>query len=336
LLSKSVDSDRPRASTPLRRGDVVQLRSPSEILATLDATAALDGLPFMPEMLAYFGRTYTVSARVERACDTISKTGARRMRNVVLLDDLRCDGSGHNGCQAGCRIYWNEAWLSRAVENVEPSAEEDPGLERLRELAAANTRPPTGPMQSPELYRCQATDFLKASEPLGWWNVRSFVREVSSRNVSVWRFTRVMTRMVVDELARRLHLTTSAPFRSSSSRSSAGAPTGLQIGDRVRVRSASDIAETLDETGKLRGLWFDREMLPYCGRSATIQTKVDRFIDERSGEMVELSTDCYILEGVVCKGYISDGRWFCCRGIYPWWREAWLDPEPGSSSSARG
>jgi hypothetical protein len=77
-------------------------------------------------------------------------------------------------------------------------------------------------------------------------------------------------------------------------------------------------------------------MLPYCGRSATIQTKVDRFIDERSGEMVELSTDCYILEGVVCKGYISDGRWFCCRGIYPWWREAWLDPEPGSSSSARG
>ena len=28
---------------------------------------------------------------------------------------------------------------------------------------------------------------------------------------------------------------------------------------------SDEIAETLDENGKLRGLYFDREMLPYCG-----------------------------------------------------------------------
>ena len=82
------------------------------------------------------------------------------------------------------------------------------------------------------------------------------------------------------------------------------------------MRQAAEIAETLDATGKLRGLWFDREMLPYCGKTAVVKTKVERFIDERSGEMVELKSDCYILDGVVCKGHISDGQWFCCREIY--------------------
>ena len=89
----------------------------------------------------YFGRSYGVSARAERACDTISKTGARRMPNVVLLNDLRCDGSGHGGCQAGCRIYWNEARLSRGPDDVPTDARADPAYEKLRQLAVANTRP---------------------------------------------------------------------------------------------------------------------------------------------------------------------------------------------------
>jgi hypothetical protein len=67
-------------------------------------------------------------------------------------------------------------------------------------------------------------------------------------------------------------------------------------------------------------------MLPYCGQTRTIERKVDRFIDERTGRMVELKSDCYVLEGVVCSGNRSYGRWFCPRAIYPWWRECWLNP----------
>ena len=69
----SLMSNAPRSASvsPLRRGDVVELRPPDAILATLDGDGALDGLPFMPEMLGYFGRSYSVAARVERACDTI-------------------------------------------------------------------------------------------------------------------------------------------------------------------------------------------------------------------------------------------------------------------------
>ena len=67
-------------------------------------------------------------------------------------------------------------------------------------------------------------------------------------------------------------------------------------------------------------------MMPYCGHTARVTTKVERFIDEWTGRLVQLASDCYILDEVVCRSYHSEGRWFCPRAIYPWWREAWLDP----------
>jgi hypothetical protein len=315
---------------PLRHGDLVVLRSPDEILATLDETGSLDGLPFMPEMLGYYGRSFTVFARVERACDTISQTGARRMPATVMLDDLRCDGSGHGGCQAGCRIYWKEAWLRRLGRDEDvPAAPSQAALGGLAALAEEHTRraASTGPSRP---YSCQATAFLAATTPLAYWDARSFWREVSSRNVSIWRFLRVVGGMIIDEPRRRWGGTRRRrPDPGLASRTAD--PVGLRPGARVRIRASEEIAATLDAGNKLRGLWFDREMSSYCGSAATVKAKVERFIDEGSGELVELKTDCYILEDVVCKGYVSDGRWFCCRGIYPWWREAWLDIGPDAN-----
>ena len=121
------------SSRPLRPGDVVEVRPRAEILATLDASGSLDAMPFMPEMLRHVGRRFTVSRRVEKICDTIAATGSRRMRDTVYLEDLRCDGSGHGGCQAGCLIYWKEAWLRRVdFEGPEPSQRqrEDGELDR--------------------------------------------------------------------------------------------------------------------------------------------------------------------------------------------------------------
>ena len=89
--------------TPLRNGDIVEVRSASEIIATLDALGKLDGMPFMPEMVSYVGRRFRVSRRVEKICDTIAATGSRRMRDTLYLEDLRCNGSHHGGCQAGCQ-----------------------------------------------------------------------------------------------------------------------------------------------------------------------------------------------------------------------------------------
>jgi hypothetical protein len=115
----------------LKPGDVVEVRSPEEILATLDGNASLDAMPFMPEMVKYVGRRFTVSHRVEKICDTVKDSGppqSRRMYDTVLLDDLRCDGSGHDGCQAGCRIYWKESWLRRVDAVSDSHADHSAGL----------------------------------------------------------------------------------------------------------------------------------------------------------------------------------------------------------------
>src|SRR5271154_6745856 len=61
-----------------RKGDLVEVRRPPEILATLDAHGMVDGLPFMPEMAAYCGRRFAVDRRADRMCDTIRYTGTRR------------------------------------------------------------------------------------------------------------------------------------------------------------------------------------------------------------------------------------------------------------------
>ncbi len=106
----------------LRPGDWVLVRSEAEILATLDDRGTLDDLPFMPEMLAHCGQRYRVFKRADKTCDTVKWSGLRRMERTVHLDMLRCDGSAHQGCQAGCLMFWKEAWLHRADQNAAPPA----------------------------------------------------------------------------------------------------------------------------------------------------------------------------------------------------------------------
>ena len=98
----------------------------------------------------------------------------------------------------------------------------------------------------------------------------------------------------------------------------------LQPGETAEVRSPEEIAPTIDESGRTRGLSFDWEMTPYCRGRYRVGDRVERIIDERNGQMIEISSDCLILEDVVCSGEHSRGRWFCPRAIYPYWREAWL------------
>lgn len=323
----------------MRAGDSVELRSPAEILATLDEHGLLEGLPFMPEMLGYFGRTFRVDAQVERACDTIGYTGVRRLKDTVILDDLRCDGSGHAGCQAQCRLYWKEAWLRPAgSRKSNGDVRGDESLAQLKRIAETNVHGEASTHEEPT-FRCQATELLRASEPVGWWSVRSLVHEFTGGNVGFFKFVRFMTRLVVEEIARRIGLLTQHAFKHSQLSEQPAVTQdlrGFRPGELVQIRSRHEIRETLTPEGKNRGLWFDREMLPYCGQKARVKTKVERFIDEGSGRLVELASDCYILDDVVCQSSRSEGRWFCPRAIYPWWREAWLEPveqavdEPGA------
>jgi hypothetical protein len=100
----------------LRAGDWVLVRSREEILRTLDDRGRLEELPFQPEMLAFCGRRMRVAKSAHKTCDNIHKTGGRRLQDAVHLEDSRCDGSAHGGCQADCVFYWKEAWLRRAED----------------------------------------------------------------------------------------------------------------------------------------------------------------------------------------------------------------------------
>jgi hypothetical protein len=310
---------------PLRAGDVVEVKSAAEILATLDGDGALDSMPFMPEMARHAGRRYTVTRRVDKICDTVAATGSRRMYATVYLEDLRCDGSGHGRCQAGCRLYWKEAWLRRVDDSSGP-AEAGDGGDELKRLALAGTRT-TGPGESgaPELWRCQATEAFKASEPLKTSNLSQYWRELKNGNFRPLRFLGLLARAFVMEVAMRVGLLKPLPLEGTASRPSPSQPLNLRPGDRVRVKTPADIAATLDESGHNRGLSFDREMLPYCGRTFRIKDNVEQIVDDKTGRMLKIPKDSLILDGVVCSGVRSSNRWFCPREIQPFWREAWLE-----------
>jgi hypothetical protein len=64
----------------LLRGDVVEVRNAGEILATLDGEGALGAMAFMPEMIQYLGRRFTVSARADKRSAILSESHLRAGR----------------------------------------------------------------------------------------------------------------------------------------------------------------------------------------------------------------------------------------------------------------
>jgi hypothetical protein len=319
---------------PLRPGDIVEVKAPAEIMATLGADGALDEMPFMPEMLRHAGRRYTVSRRVDKICDTVTATGSRRMHSTVYLDDLRCDGSAHGGCQAGCKLYWKEEWLRRVGGDGDQAGTIDQGSPALEAVAEAGTRT-VREGETEEVWRCQATEALKASEQLRVFkDPQQYWREFRNGNFGPVRFIGLMARALAMEIAHRLGLLKSLPLHGPAPDPPPSPPLDLKPGELVQVRSPAEIEATLDDQGFNRRLSFDREMLPYCGRTFRVKDRVDRLIDETTGRMLRIPKDCIILDGPVCSGECSTGRWFCPREIYPYWREAWLRrvDDPGRSA----
>jgi hypothetical protein len=328
----------------LRQGDLVEVKGPSEILATLDERGALADLPFMPEMTPCCGRRFTVERRAEKVCDTIHYTGSRRLHDSVLLDDLRCDGSGHDGCQAECRLFWKEAWL-RKVSPQEPLRPPFPPseLSALIERASRHARSTVRMNgKDQQRYRCQATDLTRCTEHLKVWDLRAYVREYTSGNVRLGRFLRVTTRAALKEPMRKLGLVPDVHVPGTAKKGVVFESLDLRPGELVRVKTKEEIAATLNAEGRNKGLWFDREMLPYCGGTFRVRLRLKRFINDRDGSMVVLKNEAVTLDGVVCSGDLSLRRWFCPRAIYPFWRECWLErvepavqPAAESASASR-
>ncbi|WP_405240826.1 hypothetical protein [Lentisalinibacter orientalis] len=353
-------------SNKFKAGDLVEVRPAGEILATLDEEGSLENLPFMPEMLPYVGKRFRVSRRAHKTCDTVHQTGGRWLGNCVHLEDLRCDGDGHDGCKASCLLFWKTAWLrpvpaGSALDGSTPggSVEE---LTALRSLVSKGTK--RNDARSEDIvYRCQATALYDASRPLAWYDVRQYAEDLTSGNTGlrhmlrVWFFNGLRKLMglgvgyglsvrVYDFFQRRIGGYEN-PFRSGSIPEGEKTPArqlDLVPGEKVRIRSHQEILATLNRANKNRGMYFDVEMVPYCGKTYTVRRRVDRIIHETTGRMIEIKTPSVILDGVVCRSEMSSCRLFCPRAIPSYWREIWLErvgaedasPTPDRSPQAPG
>ena len=334
----------------LKAGEYVEVRSREEILATVDDDACFENLPFMPEMLRYCGKTLRVASSAHKTCDTVAQTGGRRMRDAVHLEDVRCDGSAHGGCEAGCLIFWKHAWLKNPKDSAQSSERPTYAQWDDARLAATTQGSTTG---NGPVYRCQATTLLDATEPLHWWDLRQYFVDLRSRNVTVGQLIGALFFAVFNHIAKigfghraliraydcvqSLRGGTRYPFRTGQLPDGARTPIetlGLQPGDTVRVKSHEEILATLDASGKNRGMSFDAEMVPYCGTTHRVHHRVNRIIHESSGKMIEMKTPCIVLDGVVCRSRYSSGRFFCPRAIYSYWRESWLERVDGDGAQA--
>ena len=327
----------------LRVGEWVEVRSKEEILKSLDRQGRLDGLPFMPEMLTFCGKRFRVHKRAHKTCDPANGNGARGMDGAVHLQGLRCDGSSHDGCQAGCLIYWKETWLKRVTDPGPPSPPHPSGGCSEDDVRAATIVP--GPDAAEPTYVCQATQVHEATRALRWWDPRHYVQDVRSGNVRVSQVVSALVFWMYHSVAeaglgigaalRWLYDRFQAlrggppyPLRPGTVPSGEKTPTGrldLQPGELVRVKSYPAILATLDDEWKNRGLYFDPEMVPHCRGSFRVLRRVERIIHEKTGKMVRFKSDAIILDGVECDARYAKYRKFCSRGYYQYCREIWLE-----------
>jgi hypothetical protein len=292
----------------LRAGEIVEVRSESEIRASLDENDTLESLPFMPEMWKYCGRTFRVFKRADKTC--VEGAYIRRMKNAVFLEGVRCHGEDHDSCDRMCLIFWKEAWLQRAAPGAQA---ELPAVGNLGTVAGV-------PMPLTDTtYFCQSTNLVRATSHLPGWDVMQYVRDIRSGNFSLGDLVRAVFISLYNKIQRfsgGLEYGAAVGDRSKTPSTSLH----LQPGDLVEVRAKEEILETLDSRGRNRGLQIDHEMLRFCGGRYRVLKRVERIILETTGKMRQID-DTVILDTVICSGLC---RRACPKSSYPFWREGWL------------
>ena len=347
---KQVTSNSTRRMPRLRAGDVVEVLSAREILATLDDKGELENLPFMPEMLRYCGQRMTVHKVAHKLCEIITGEGGLLwMNNAVHLTGARCDGGSHGGCETACSFYWKEAWLwrvspeGRDIDRISSLAD-DANVD-LSVIERATKKQPD--VDGSERFSCQATEILRAtSGRIRFWDLNQYVADLRTRNVGLFGVIRtIVFRLfnVYQDLSRRvfppwLLIKEGLPWGFVKGTARGQTPIrnlDLRVGEVVRIRSKDEIGSTLSAKRLNRGLGFEEEQARECGKTARVSRRVERCIDEKTGKMLTMKNPCIVLEGIVCRG-IYHGN--CPREYVPFWRETWLERvnSPAKQTSANG
>ncbi len=301
-------------------------------------------MPFMPEMFEFCGKKFQVYKRAHKTCDTVFPVRGRRVKDSIHLD-TRCSGQGHGGCDASCLLFWKLEWLKPLETTEEITPDVDLRTDRCTEVDVQASTTTIDPEDGELRYRCQATQLPYATTNLEWWDVRQYWEDLTSGNVGIGRILSGAIYMLAHSLSRAgvglgrpirwfydqfYPLWRGAPYPRRTGGIPDGEPTpvktlNLQPGELVQIKPYREILQTLNTRSRNRGLYWDAEEVPYCGKTLRVLKRVERIINEKTGKMQEMKTPCVILDSVICQSRYSECRLFCPRSIYSYWREIWLD-----------
>jgi hypothetical protein len=172
----------------LRIGELVEVRSEREILATLHEHGRLEVLLFMPELRQFCGRRFRVYRRAIKACDTIGNRGMYRMEQAVHLEGVRWDGQAprrmpgqiprpDGGVDQGC--------TGGRIRHPPRLPQPPTGSRRVRCTVAMLMQASRAEAASSgeERFSCQATEMPKgAPVHIAGWDLRQYVRDVTTGN----------------------------------------------------------------------------------------------------------------------------------------------------------
>jgi hypothetical protein len=158
------------------------------------------------------------------------------------------------------------------------------------------------------------------------WDPRFYIKDLTSGNVKLFDFIRFGILAMVNAFSLRWFDRRYPHLQGLAGEKTPTRELNLHEGELVRVRKKQDIMRTLNTQLRNRGLWFDVEMVPYCENgNYKVLRRVEKIINEKTGEMMKLRNPCIILDGVTCSGNYSYRRMFSRRHEYPLWHEVWLE-----------
>ncbi len=303
----------PAAEPRFYSGDTVRVRSAVEILASLDMDGTLDGLPFMPEMVPLIGQSARVFRRADRTC--VEGHGLRGMKDVVFLDQRRCDGHAHDNCQRDCLMFWKEAWLAPDGPALTPTPK--------AEMAARETLLNLATRGLDGRYVCQSTQLARASYTISKMHLGELLAELKSGEMAPQAFATIVGRALINKTRALLKLPELGQIVGPRGPKSKG-DLNLQPGEWVRVRDAATIRATLNPRGRNLGLSFEPEMEKLIGQVRQVDRVVERMVHEETGEMVRLERTVS-LKSTYCQGACAKS---CPRANPLFWREVWLERVP--------
>jgi hypothetical protein len=271
-------------------------------------------------MTAFAGQKFRVSTRAFKTC--VDDAEMRSIDNTVFLENVRCEGKAHGGCDKACLIFWKEAWLKPAGTTAKhhPNGVANAKVSEADLINRANLN---------GQFFCQSSEIVNASKPLPFWEPRQYFLDFLHNRISITRWLKGFSIAIYNKVA---HVTGRPSWRfvaGPGTYNGTRSDLNLQPGDLVRVKSISEIQQTLDADGKHHHLLFAPSMAQFCGSTMRVQKRVERIILEATPRQREIK-DTVLLEGATCDGVCHR---LCPRQALLFWRECWLEKVSESSLS---